>query len=290
MLDFDFAAPESLAEAVQMLGQHAGAAKPMAGGTDLIDYVRTGRAAPKVVVDLKRIPELNVLTIDASGLRLGAAVPCYKIYQHPEVCKHFAALVDACSIIGGIQIQSRASVGGNLCTSGPAADSTPALIALGATCVIAGPSGTRELPVEDFCTGPSQNVLQSGEILQEIRLPMPDEGSGSHYRRFIPRNEMDIAVVGVGAAVTVKGGKITQARVGLGAVAPKPLLAAELSDWLVGQPACDSTYMEAGERARKIISPIDDHRGTAEFRLHVTGVLVERVLREAVQRAESPQA
>ncbi|MCA9081289.1 MAG: xanthine dehydrogenase family protein subunit M [Planctomycetaceae bacterium] len=290
MRDFDFAAPDSLDAAVQLLAKNKGKARPLAGGTDLIDYLRTGRLSADLVVDLKRIPELNVLEVTQQGLRLGAAVPCYRIYEHPEIGTHFAALVDACSIIGGIQIQSRASVGGNLCTSGPAADSTPALIALGAQCVIASASGSRTLPVEQFCTGPSQNVLQPGEILQEVTIPLPEADSGSHYRRFIPRNEMDIAVVGVGASVTVKGGQISNARIGLGAVAPHPLFAEDVSNWIVNQPASDATYIEAGQRARKIISPIDDHRGTAEFRTHVTGVLVERVLREAVQRAESGTA
>lgn len=285
MLDFDFAAPSTLADALRLLSEHHGAARPLAGGTDLIDYIRTGRLAPKIVVDLKRIPELRTVQVDDSGLVLGGAVPCCEIYENPEIRRRYAALIDACSIIGGTQIQSRASVGGNLCTSGPAGDSIPALIALGAQVVIAGATGSRVVPAGEFCVGPSKNVLQPGEIVQELRFPSPEAGSGSHYRRFIPRNEMDIAVVGVGAAVTVKGGKITAARVALGAVAPRPLFAEELSDWLVGQPAADATYMDAGERARQIIAPIDDHRGTAEFRRHVTGVLVERVLREAVQRA-----
>ncbi len=286
MHDFDFSAPVTLTAALKLLSEHNGSARPLAGGTDLIDFIRTGRVAPQIVVDLKRVPELRVLRVDANGLVLGAAVPCCEIYGNQDVVQHYAALTDACLIIGGVQIQSRASVGGNLCTSGPAADSIPALIALGAQVLIAGAPGTRTVPVEQFCVGPSKNILQAGEIVQELRIPPPEAGSGSHYRRFIPRNEMDIAVVGVGAAVTVKGGKITQARVALGAVAPTPLFAADLSHWLLDQPAADATYMEAGERARQIISPIDDHRGTVEFRRHVTGVLVERVLREAVQRAQ----
>ncbi|MCA9029938.1 MAG: xanthine dehydrogenase family protein subunit M [Planctomycetaceae bacterium] len=285
MLDFDFACPTSLADAIEVLAAHNGSARPLAGGTDLIDYLRTGRLSAKMVVDLKRIPELRVLTCDANGLTLGAAVPCCEIYGNEQIVKNYSALSDACSIIGGLQIQSRASVGGNLCTSGPAADSTPALIALNAQVQIIGKGGSRSVSVEDFCTGPSANVLQPGEIVQQLTMPAPAAGSGSHYRRFIPRNEMDIAVVGVGASVTVADGRITAARVGLGAVAPKPLFAADLSQWLVGQSASDATYKEAGERARQIISPIDDHRGTAEFRTHVTGVLVERVLREAVARA-----
>src|SRR5262245_50810115 len=160
MRNFDYAAPTSLADAVQLLSKQNGRGRPLAGGTDLIDHVRTGRLTPDFVVDIKQIPELNVLEIGATGLRLGAADPCYQVYGSAAIKADYAALADASMIIGGIQIQSRASVGGNLCNSGPAADSTPALIALGAVCVITSPQGTRELPVEQFCTGPGKNVLQ----------------------------------------------------------------------------------------------------------------------------------
>ena len=176
---------------------------------------------------------------------------------------------------------------GNLCNSGPAADSIPALIAHSATCLIAGAAGQREVAIEKFCTGPGKNVLSPGELLVELQAPLPATRSASHYRRFIPRNEMDIAVVGVGAFVELdeSGETIVSARIGLGAVAPTPLLAEEAGALLSGAPATDATYIRAAEAARSIISPIDDMRGTKEFRIHVTGVLVERVLREAVRRA-----
>jgi len=153
MRDFDYEAPTSVAEAVRVLAEHNSSARPLAGGTDLIDQIRTGRHQPEVVVDLKKIPELSVFELSAKGLRLGAAVPCYRIYGDAGVVQAYAALADSTRIIGGIQIQSRASVGGNLCNSGPAADSTPSLIALGAVAVIAGPRGQREVAVDDFCTG-----------------------------------------------------------------------------------------------------------------------------------------
>lgn len=287
MRDFEYESPTSLAEAVALLATHDGRARPLAGGTDLIDHVRTGRLTPEVVVDVKRIPELNVLELSDRGLRLGAAVPCYRIYESAQVRRDYAALVDACSIIGGIQIQSRASVGGNLCNSGPAADSIPALIVLGATCLIAGPHGEREVPVEAFCTGPGKNVLQRGELLVELRLPPPESQSGSHYRRFIPRNEMDIAVVGVGASVVLdeSGEQFESGRIALGAVAPTPLLATEAGALLSGQPVSDETLRRAAEAAQAVIAPIDDMRGTQGFRRHLTGVLVQRVLAAAAQRA-----
>lgn len=288
---FDYEAPTTLAEAVQHLAQFRESARPLAGGTDLIDQMRVGRLTPGRLIDLKKIQELNVLSCDASGLRLGAAVPCYRIYGDAQVVQQYAALADSCHIIGGIQIQNRATVGGNLCNSGPAADSTPSLIALQATCVIAGAAGTRDVPVEQFCTGPGRNVLGSGELLVELRLPPRPAHSGSHYRRLIPRNEMDIAVVGVGVSVQLdeRGQTFVAARIGLGAVAPTPLLAKAAGEVLVGKPVTDETLSLAADAARQIVSPITDMRGTKEYRIHITGVLVQRALRAAVQRARGEQ-
>ncbi|MDA7978577.1 MAG: xanthine dehydrogenase family protein subunit M [Pirellulales bacterium] len=287
MHSFEYSAPHSLSDAVSLLAQAEGNARPLAGGTDLIDQMQTGRFRPALVIDIKKLPELNVLEFDGDGLHLGAAVPCYRIYGEPRIVQEYSALADACHIIGGVQIQSRASVGGNLCNSGPAADSTPAMIALSAICVIAGPGETRQVPVEEFCTAPGENVLRRGEILAEILFPPRPANSGSHYRRFIPRNEMDIAVVGVGAFVELEddGQTIKTARIGLGAVAPTPLLAEDLSASLSGKPATDSTFVSAGEAARQIITPITDMRGTAEYRKQITGVLVQRVLATATARA-----
>lgn len=289
MRDFEYEAPMSMADAVKVLSAHNGSARPLAGGTDLIDQIRIGKHSPAVVVDIKKIPELNVLELSGSGLRLGAAVPCYRIYGDEKISRAYAALADSARIIGGIQIQSRASIGGNLCNSGPAADSIPSLIALGAVAVIAGAKGRREIPVEDFCTGPGKNVLQPGEFLVELKFPPRPPKSGSHYRRFIPRNEMDIAVVGVGASVVLdeSGQKIASARISLGAVAATPLFAKEAGNLLTGQPANEQSFEKAAAAAQAIAKPIDDMRGTKEFRVHVTGVLVRRVLAEAVQRAQS---
>jgi xanthine dehydrogenase FAD-binding subunit len=287
MRDFEYEAPRSLSEAVALLSRSNGRARPLAGGTDLIDHVRTGRLTPDLIVDLKKIPELDRSEFTAEALNIGAAVPCYRIYEDERICREFSALAESCRIIGGIQIQNRASVGGNLCNSGPAADSIPSLIALNAVCVIAGPGGSREVAAEDFCTGPGTNVLQSGEIVVELRFPLRGPKSGSHYRRFIPRNEMDIAVVGVAADVRLDetGTKIAAARIALGAVAPKPLFAAEASAALAGRPADENSIAEAARSARALARPIDDMRGTVEFRLHVTEVLVRRVLGEAIARA-----
>ncbi|MBS0266113.1 MAG: xanthine dehydrogenase family protein subunit M [Planctomycetes bacterium] len=288
MRDFDYEAPASVAEAVKLLSQHNGSARPLAGGTDLIDQIRLGRHTPQVVIDIKKIPELSQVELSATGLRLGAAVPCFRVYGCSTLSSTYAALADSARIIGGIQIQSRASIGGNLCNSGPAADSIPSLIALGAVAVIAGPKGQREVPVENFCTGPGKNVLAAGEFLVELKFPARPANSGSHYRRFIPRNEMDIAVVGVGASVVLdaSGEKFVSARVGLGAVGPTPIYATDVGAALAGQPVNDATLNKAAEVARATAKPIDDMRGTKEFRMHITGVLTRRVLEEAVKRAK----
>lgn len=287
MHDFDYEAPTSLADAVGLLAKNNGNARPLAGGTDLIDHVRTGRLSADLIVDLKKIPELMVLELNEQGLRLGAAVPCYQIYEHPGIVEKYSAISDSSNIIGGMQIQNRASVGGNLANAGAAADSTPPLIALDATVVITGPAGTREISVDQFCTGPGQNVLEQGEIIVELRFPPRPSHSGSHYRRFIPRNEMDIAVVGVSASVVLdeSGENFVSARIGLGAVAAKPFYAQEASEVLAGQPVNDETIQKAAAAARAVINPITDMRGTEEFRNHVTGVLTERVIKKAVERA-----
>jgi carbon-monoxide dehydrogenase medium subunit len=284
---FDYQAPTTVAEAIQLMAKHNGTARPLAGGTDLIDQMRVGRFAPDMLIDVKKLKELNVLFTDADGLHVGAAVPCYRIYGDETVTSQYTALADSCRIIGSVQIQSRASMGGNLCNSGPAADSIPSMIALGGICVIAGPGGTREVPVESFCTGPGKNVLKPGELLVEVRFPPRPANSGSHYRRMIPRNEMDIAVVGVGASVVLdkSGQKFESARIALGAVAPTPLFAEAASKLLAGQSVNDESLDKAAAAAREIATPITDMRGTREYRIHVTGVLVKRVLQAAVARA-----
>ncbi len=288
MSNFDYTVPTSLAQATALLEGAHGTARVLAGGTDLIVQLREHLRDADLVVNIKKIPELMELSYSSQlGLRLGASVPCYRIYEHAEISVAYPALADAARIVGGWQIQSRASVGGNLCNSSPAADTIPALIALGVQCVIAGPKGLREVRAESFCTAPGRNVLQKGEILATIVVAPPVPFSGSAYERFIPRNEMDIAVAGAASWVTLSadGTTIEQARIGLAAVAPTPLFAAEASQWLSGKPATAKNFERAGELARKVASPISDMRGTAEFRLHLVGVLTRRTLEKAVERA-----
>jgi len=286
--DFSYAAPTSLKEATGLLAQANGKAKILAGGTDIIVQLREGLREADLVVDVKKIPELIELSYSpAKGLRLGASVPCHQIYDKVEIAKAYPALADAAHIVGGWQIQSRASVGGNLCNSSPAADTIPALIAHGVACVIAGPKGQREVKVEQFCTGPGKNVLQPGELLVTLVFPPPAKRASSAYERFIPRNEMDIAVAGAGSWLQLSpdGETVEKARIGLCAIAPTPKLAEEASNWLTGKPATEDIFARAGELARNVAAPITDMRGTAEYRMHLVGVLVKRTLLKAAQRA-----
>jgi carbon-monoxide dehydrogenase medium subunit len=286
--DIDYAAPQTIAQAVRLLAEYGDRARVLAGGTDLIVQLREHRRDLDLVVDGKHIPELNYLAFDVRhGLRIGAAVPCYRIYEHAEIARLYPGLIDAVALIGGIQIQSRASVGGNLCNASPAADTVPALIAYAATCVIAGPEGTRELPVEQFCTGPGRTALGRGELLVGLRLPPPQRHSGANYQRFIPRNEMDIAVVGVGSSVTLDETKTrcVAARVALGAVAPTPLFVPEVGAALVDGPLSESLIDKAASLARAVARPISDMRGDADYRRHLVGVLVKRTLQAAIARA-----
>jgi carbon-monoxide dehydrogenase medium subunit len=241
------------------------------------------------MVDVKNVPETMELKLAADGsLRVGAAVPCAVIYANAAIAKAFPALIDSASLIGGIQIQSRASLGGNLCNSSPAADSIPTMIVLGATCEIAGPNGKRTVPIEDFCTAPGQNVLKPGELLVALTFPAAAKNSGAAFERFIPRNEMDIAVVNAAASVTLSadGSKFESARIAVGAVAPTPLFVKAAGDALAGQPVSAAAIDKAAAAASAAAKPITDMRGSAAQRTHLAGVLTRRVINTAVARAK----
>lgn len=289
MIDFDYSAPTQLNDAVKQLAAAGNRARVLAGGTDIIVQLREGMRTAELVVDVKKIPELTAIQFSSDqGLQLGASVPCWQIYENPEIAAAYPALTDSVRIIGGWQIQSRASVGGNLCNSSPAADSIPPLIAHNATANIAGPAGQRSVPVSEFCTAPGRNVLESGELLVSLSLPASQPRAGSAYQRFIPRNEMDIAVAGAASWVLLdeRGEKIEQARIALSAVAATPVFCEEVSSWLCGQPASEEVFAEAGELAKRVASPIDDMRGPAEYRTHLVGVLTKRTLKTACERSQ----
>ncbi len=289
MRPFAYQAPTSIAKAVALLAGQGERARPLAGGTDLLVQWRHGQLDLDLVIDVKRIPELTRISFDAGrGLTVGAAVSCARLCEHPDVQAFYPGLIDAASIIGGPAIRERATFGGNLCNAAPSGDAISAMIVLGTTCTIAGPRGTRTVPVETFCTAPGQSVLASDEILVELLFPAPQPHSGARYLRFIPRGEMDIAVAGAGAwlALTQDHTQITGARIALAAVAPTPLLAVDAQASLVGQSPTQEAFAQAARLAQDAIRPIDDMRGTAAQRRHLVGVLVRRALDGAAQRAQ----
>ena len=232
---------------------------------------------------------LNELSYNPdSGLTVGGAVPFYKLYAHADVIKYYQSIVDSTKIIGGIPIQGRATLGGNLCNAAPSADAIPTLIVLGATATIHSLNDSREVPISEFCTGPGSTILNTNEIVVSINIPSPKQNSGAHYMRFIPRNEMDIAVVGVGTSVELSddGSKFKDAQVSLASVAPTPLHVTSITDYLSGKEINDENIEKAGELAKDATKPISDMRGTAEYRQHLCTVLTKRSLKQSIERAK----
>lgn len=287
MKPLEFSAPSSLDEALQQIAGLGDEVGILSGGTDLIIQHRAGLRDIGHMVDIKKIPELNVLEYsDSDGLRLGAAVSCAALGEFAPARKNFPGLVEGAELIGSTQVQSRATVGGNVCNGSPAADAICPLIVLGAVCVIAGPGGRREVPAKDFMTGPGETVLQQGELLVEFRVPPPAPRSSDAYLRFIPRNEMDIAVAGAAVNLTFAedGETVSAASVAIGAVAPTPLLLEAAAKALIGSKLEDTVLEAAAEIARNAANPISDVRGTAEYRRHLAGVLTKRSTRIAAER------
>ena len=286
MHEIHYESPTSIAEAIRLLAEEPGA-HILSGGTDLLIQLRNGRLpATRLVIDAKRIDELTEIQWDEDeGLRIGAAVSCRRLITSPEVVRRYPGLAEAAALIGSRQIQSRASLGGNLCNGSPAADTIPALIALGARAVVAGTSGRRELPVEEFVTAPGRNALGEGEILAQIFVPAVAAGTADAYQRFTPRNEMDIAVVGVAASITLDHGQCIEARIALGAVGPTPLVAEEAAAELVGGPIDETRLEKAARAAREAARPISDKRGTATYRRQLVHTLSRRTITAAARRA-----
>ncbi len=285
MQTFKYLSVSSVEDAVAALA--SGVTRPLAGGTDLIPMLREGRRTADVVLDIKRIPELFELEIrPGNELLIGAAVPCHRIYRDPRIAKGWPGLIDGVSLIGGTQIQGRASLGGNLCTASPAGDSIPALIVHDAVCIIVGPGGRRELPVAEFCIGPGKSALGPAELLVAIRVPGPTPGFGAAYLRFIPRNEMDIAVASVGLSLRRdEGGRLTDLRLALGAVGPTPIVVADARAIAEGQLPTPELGALLGATAEAAARPIDDVRGTAVQRRRLSKVLTRRAFDQALARA-----
>jgi carbon-monoxide dehydrogenase medium subunit len=281
-----YEAPSSLEQAVGLLAAASGDARVLAGGTDLLVQMRTDVLNPELVVDIKHIPELRQIKEESAGFRIGAAVTGAELKEHPRLKAVWPGVVEAANLIGSTQIQGRATMGGNLCNGSPAADSVPALIAAAAKASVVGPKGRREIAVEDVMLAPRQLSLTKGEIIASFILPAPAKGSADAYLRFIPRTEMDIAVVGCGVCLTVDDkGVVTRARVSLGAVAARPLLVEEAAKALLGSKVDDAALRKLDAAAGAACKPIDDKRGTKEYRIKVAGVLARRAAQIAFERA-----
>ena len=282
-----YEAPGSLDQAVALLAAEPGEARVLAGGTDLLVQLRTDLIEPALLVDIKRIPEMRRIAEEGGGFRVGAAATAAELKEHPRLKAVWPGLVEAANLIGSTQVQGRATMGGNLCNGSPAADSVPALIAAGAIASIAGPNGRREVPVEDIMQGPRRLALAKGEIVASFLLPPRPARTADAYLRFIPRTEMDIAVVGCGVCLTLDAsGTCTAARVALGAVAPRPLQVPEAARALVGTKLDAGALDRLDAAARGACQPIDDKRGTVEFRTQVAGVLSRRAALIAIERAK----
>ena len=279
--------PDTIDAAIGLLAGGPARTRVLAGGTDLLVQLRSGMIEPDLVVDIKAIPEMRAITAEDGGFRIGAAVAGAELSEHPDVKKLWPGVVEAVDLIGSTQIQGRCTMVGNLCNASPAADSVPAMISANVAVRIYGPRGSRDLPVEDFVTGPGQTALADGEFVTSVFLPSRPPRSGDAYLRFIPRTEMDIAVVGAGVNVTLDDqGICTAARVGLGAVAATPLLVPDAADTLIGTKIDDQALASLGSAASAACRPIDDKRGTVEYRTKVAGVLARRAAVIARDRAK----
>ncbi|MES2999192.1 MAG: xanthine dehydrogenase family protein subunit M [Pseudomonadota bacterium] len=279
--------PESIEAAVSLLAGAGGDARLLAGGTDLLVHMRGGRLKPALIVDIKNIPQMRSVTLEDGAYRVGAAVPCMALMGHESFARTWPGIVDGVRMIGSIQVKGRATLGGNLCNASPGADSVPALIAAGAIAIIAGPKGSREVPVEEIAIAPGKTSLAQGETIVSFLLARRPLRSGDAYLRFTPRTEMDIAVVGVGVNLTLdEGGVCRQARVSLGAVAERALRVPEAAATLIGTKVDAAALARLAEAASAACRPIDDKRGTREFRIKVAGVLARRAAQAALERAQ----
>src|SRR5499425_1551536 len=283
-----YEAPETVEGAAAALATATGEARVLAGGTDLLVQMRSEVVDPALIVDIKRITETRRITEEKGGWRIGAAVTGAELKEHPQLKKVWPGVIEAANLIGSTQVQGRATLGGNLCNGSPAADSVPALIAAGAVATVAGPQGRRDIPVEDVMLGPRKLALTRGEFIVSFLLPPRPPRASDAYLRFITRTEMDIAVVGAGVSLTVdEAGTITAARVSVGAVAPRVLLVQPAAQAVIGSRLDEAAQRRLEAAARAVCAPIDDKRGTVEFRIQVAGVLARRAALIALDRART---
>ncbi|MFI5375581.1 MAG: FAD binding domain-containing protein [Candidatus Rokuibacteriota bacterium] len=286
MRRFDLATPNSLDDCLRILAERGDQAKLLAGGTDLLPQMKNGVLRPALVVDLSAIARVRQIQGDnGHGLRIGAAVTAREIEVNPAVGGAYRAIAESAAMVGSLQVRNLATVGGNLCNAAPSADMAPPLVALEAEAVIAGPGGERRVPIADFFTGVHRTVLAPNELLVELIVPPPGPHSGGQYMRHTPRRELDIAVVGVASQLTFAGGRCVKARIALASVAPTPVRATAAERSLEGQAVTPEAIERAATLAIEAARPIDDQRGSVEFRKHLVRVLTRRTLVTAWERA-----
>ncbi|QND63576.1 xanthine dehydrogenase family protein subunit M [Mesorhizobium loti] len=278
--------PLSMEDAVGQLAGSSGTSAILAGGSDLLVRMKGGFIEPDLIVDIKAIDGLSEIRETGDGFSIGAAVPCAVLGESAALKKAWPGVVEAAKLIGSKQVQGRCTITGNLCNASPAADSVPALVAAGARAVVVGPAGRRTIPVQSVPIGPGKTSLAKGEIIEAILLDSQAPRSGDAYLRFIPRTEMDIAVVSAGVNLTLdEHGVVKSARVALGAVAATVLLVEEAAQVLVGSRLDEATLERLAKVCAGACRPIDDKRGTIEFRRKVAGVLAKRAATTAYARA-----
>jgi len=281
-----FESPQTTAEAVALLTKSKGSVHVLAGGSDLLVRMKGGYVEPDLIVDIKRIKSMNVIKKTSEGFLIGAAVSCGMLGEHAALKKAWPGLVEAANLIGSDQIQGRCTIVGNLCNASPAADSVPALIAANAVAIVQGPRGERRVPVEKIATSPGQTSLKKGEVVEAVLLPPRTSRSADAYLRFIPRTEMDIAVVSAGINLTLgRKGEIKHAHVALGAVAATALRVNAAASAIVGTTLDDEALEKLGKACAAACKPIDDKRGTIDFRIKVAAVLARRAAKLAYARA-----
>ena len=279
--------PSNFLDASEIAANSAGQIRFLAGGTDVLVQMHSDILTPDDLIDIKHIQGVKDITQNNDGSwTLGIGVSGAEMSEHAEFKKAWPGLVEATDLIGSTQIQGRATIVGNLCNGSPAADSVPAQIAAGATVSVIGPSGERIEKVENIPTGPSKTSLKKGELISAVHIPAREKNAGDAYLRFIPRTEMDIAVVGCAVSLRLDNGIITEARVALGAVAPTVLLVDECAQAIIGTKLDKAALKKLAQAAEKACNPIDDKRGTIEFRTDIAGVLAVRTAKKAYDRAQ----
>ncbi len=278
--------PATFEDASAIAAAASGVTRFLAGGTDVLVQMRADIVTPDDLIDIKHIPGVkDIVQEDDKCWSIGAAVAGAELTAHAGLCADWPGVIEGMGLVGSTQVQGRATLIGNLCNGSPAADSVPGLAAAGAEVSVVGPKGTRQVKVEDIPAGPGKTTLAKGEVISGIYLPPRGKGGGDAYLRFIPRTEMDIAVVGCAVNLRVEGDTITEARVVLGAVAPTIVVVEDAAKALIGSTLDDKALVALAAAASAACRPINDKRGTIEFRKDVAGVLARRAAKIAYDRA-----